>query len=249
MIIPAWPKPDKTYLSATAALEESSPKAFEFNPLAFSTAQTELGPDFRVARFSPGRFANMIQKNNLGRHALQVIREESTSSFILNLDPDGSATVCRGWRYLFFNDGPQVHTTEHIREQMGYRGGWASRDGWIQVDLLLDDRVCSRVGQYSQLIPNHAPKWHLRCLPVESIGQPAPATPFLVCQSTNVQPIFGEDEPHLVAGILPGLWLVLGAGNGLKIKIENNPDDQNSPAIQVESLPDPVRIDSWEQSF
>jgi len=88
--------------------------------------------------FSPGRFANLIQKNSLTRHNLQVFRSESTAAFILTLDADGSAALCRGWRSLSSNDGPQIHTLEHIREQIGYRGHWNAADGRIEVVLSLD---------------------------------------------------------------------------------------------------------------
>lgn len=212
--------------------------------------QIDLGPGLEVTRLTPGRFANVIQKNKKARHALQVIREETTSSFVLDLKPDGSATVCRGWRYLFFNDGPQVHTSEHIREQLGYRGRWDRHGWWVHIDLALDDAVCPRVGQYSQLVPNHAHEWHLRGLPIEPRDHSVLPMPGLACQSTNADPVFGEDEPHVVAGILPGRWLVLGAGNGLRIKLEaNSVNGGEPPAIRVEVSPDLVPINAWEQSF
>lgn len=212
--------------------------------------QIDLGPGASVTPLTPGRFANAIQKNTFATHALQVIREDATSSLILNLKPDGSATVCRGWRYLFFNDGPEVHTSDHIREQLGYSGRWKRTDEWVQVDVTLDDGVCPRVGQYSHLAPNHSPEWHLRCLPIEPREHPLLTTPVLACQPINVEPVFGEDEPHVVAGILPGRWLVLGAGNGLRIKVTaNSVGGEETPTVQVEYSPDLIRTDAWEHSF
>ena len=213
-------------------------------------SQIDLGPGVEVTRLTPGRFANAIQKNVQGRHALQVVREDMTSSFILSLEPDGSATVCRGWRYLSFNDGPQVHTSEQIREQLGYRGGWHQKGWWMILDLTLDDTVCLRVGEYSHLIPTHASGWHLRCLPVSPKNHPLLARPALACQSLDPQSVFGEDEPHLVAGILPGRWIVLGGGNGLRIKVEaNSVGEGELPVLRAEDSEEPLREDAWEHSF
>ncbi|HXQ70219.1 MAG TPA: hypothetical protein VN844_07010 [Pyrinomonadaceae bacterium] len=214
----------------------------------FDDPEFDRGPGLEVTSFTPGRFANAIQKNRIDRHALQAIREEATSSFVMDLMPDGSATLCRGWRYLFFNDGPEVHTMVHIREQLGYSGQWQSRGQWVQVDLTLDESVCERVGEYTNLVPNHASDWHLRCLPVAPTEQTIISTPSLVCKTTNVDPLFGEDEPHVVDGILPGSWIVLGAGNGLRIKWESV-TESGPTSIQVEALATPLPTNAWEQAF
>jgi hypothetical protein len=217
---------------------------------ALPVSQIDLGPNLEVVPPSPGRFANLIQRTNNTRHALQVIREDMTSSFVLNLEPNGSATVCRGWRYLFFNDGPQVHTMEHIREQLGYRGRWEFKDAWVHLEIKLDDSVCARVGEYSQLVPRHSHEWYMRCLRIVPMEHPRLATPILACQTTNAEPVFGEDEPHIVAGILAGRWIVLGAGNGLKIRLESSfLTGGESPAIRVEVSPDPIPADGWQESF
>ena len=208
----------------------------------------DVGPGLEVTSFTPGRFANAIQKNRIDRHALQAIREVATSSVVMELMPDGSVTLCRGWRYQFFNDGPEVHTMEHIREQLGYRGHWQSRGHWVHVDLTLDESVCARVGQYTQLVPNHDSDWHLRCLPIAPKEQTTLTMPALICKSTNVDPVFGEDEPHIVAGIIPGQWIVLGTGNGLRIKWESVTEGEPN-SIQVEPLAAPLPTDAWEQAF
>jgi hypothetical protein len=106
-------------LAAASRSADTNASATETEPSALAKLQIDLGPGLEVTTLTPGRFANAIQQNTNARHALQVIREDMTSAFILHLEPDGSATVRRGWRYVFFNDGPQVHTSEHIREQLG----------------------------------------------------------------------------------------------------------------------------------
>lgn len=222
----------------------------QFNGPDAEGLQADLGPGLRVTTLLPGRFANAIQKNLFALHALQVIRDETTSAFVMSLEPDGSATVCRGWRYLSFNDGPEIHTSEHIREQLGYRGRWQSRGDWVYVEVTLDDTVCPRVASYSHLIPRHAAAWHLRCLPITPEGHPVLTMPALACRFDNVEPVFGEDEPHVVDGILPNRWLVLGAGNGLRIKVTSDvTGEKEFPDVQVEFALEPVRIGAWENSF
>ncbi len=232
-----------------AASPPADANASEPKQSAFAELQIDLGPWLKVTTLTPGRFANEIQKNTNARHALQMIREDTTSSFILNLEPDGSATVCRGWRYLFFNDGPQVHTSEHIREQRGYRGHWQQRGEWVHLDVKLDDSVCPRVEQYSQLIPDHSLEWHLRCLPVIPRNHPMLTTPILACQLTNLEPVFGEDQPHVIPGILPGRWLVLGAGNGLRINVvASSVNGDEMPVVRMEYSPEPVRTNAWQRA-
>jgi len=216
----------------------------------FPDPEPELADGLKASPFAPGRFANAIQKIRNAKHALQVIREDSTSSFVLDLSPDGTATVCRGWRYLFFNDGPRVHTMEHIREQFGYRGFW-DRDGvWVNVKVALDDTVCPAVREYSHLIPNHANAWRLRALAIEPVGHSVLPAPALICQFIENQAIFAEDEPHLVTGLLQGRWIVLGAGDGLRIKLVVNADTgEEVLTLHAADSAERVESDSWEHSF
>jgi hypothetical protein len=195
--------------------ETSPPPTNAAGPaVAGGAPSPDLGDGVQVTRFTPGHFANAVQKNTRAGHAMQQITGDSTSSFVLNLDPDGSATVCRGWRYLYFNDGPEVHTSERIREQLGYRGRWIHRGDGVDFDLRQADGVCARVARYSHLIPDHATQWHLRCFLVAPRPHGALGAPALVCRSSNPEPVFGEDEPHVVEGVLPGPWLILGPGTG-----------------------------------
>lgn len=217
---------------------------------ALTAPQIDLGAGLDATTTGPGRFANVIQRNTYARHALQVIRIDMTSSFVLAVEPDGSATVCRGWRYVFLNDGPKVHTEERIREQLGYRGSWEQRDGRIHLHITLDDSVCPRIGQYSHLVPNHSLEWHLSCLPIMPRDHPTLVTPILVCKSTNLESEFGEEGPHIVSGLVPGRWIVLGTGNGLKIKVEFTSASSEEPSfIRVESSTVPIRDDAWKRSF
>ena len=173
-----------------------------------------------------------------------------TSSFVLRLGPSGSATVCRGWRYLLFNDYSQMRPAEHIREQLGYRRHWKQRNAWIHLDMRLDDNVCPRLGQYTHLVPDHFPKWLLTCLPIIPRNHPNLVTPVLACKSTSMESEFGEQGPHIVPGLIPGRWIVLGEGNGIRIKIKiTSANDEEPSAIQVYPSREPIRADAWEHSF
>lgn len=215
--------------------------------------QEDLSLKFDVTRFDSVRFSNVIQKNYKGTHADQVIREETTSSFILELKSDGTATACKGWRYLFFNSGPQVNETEHIHEQLGYSGKWnrIQNDGWLNLDLFYDDSSCPDIREYSKLIPKHSLQWHLHCLPLILKDHPKIKYPILACQFIDQDKVFGEDEPHLITdNVHQEQWLLLGAGNGLKIKIiSNDLNNENMQTVQIDLAPERVTTDDWKQSF
>jgi hypothetical protein len=207
-----------------------------------------LGPDFVPARLVPGRFSSAVQKTNLFVHAEQVVREDLTSSFVLKMETDGSATVCRGWRWLFNNDGPEVHSREHLREQLGYRGRWEKKGDWAELDLELDDGVCPNVAEYSHMVPNHATRWQLRCVAAFAPGHPAITVPLLVCRLGDGEPAFGEDAPHVVDGVADSRFIPLGGGNGLRIRLDKKGRDEPSRLV-VTTSDDLVQPNSWQKSF
>lgn len=211
---------------------------------------SDLGA-FALAPFTPGRFAAAVQRTAMQTHGLQVARDDMTSSFILDLRHNGSATLCRGWRYLSSNDGPEVHSIEHIREQLGYSGTWVERDGWIQLDLHFDDDYCPRIGEYTNLVPEHDSDWHLQCLPLSPPTDLGLVGAILACRLHWSEPRFGEDQPHTISGLLPGNWIILGGGKGLRIRRDapytTASADEDAPMIWNSS--DPVLPNSWQQSF
>lgn len=209
-----------------------------------------LGPDIRITTLTPGRFSNVIGRNTNFMHSLQQIRENETSSLTLDLRANGCCTLTRGWRYLFFNEGPDMHNSEKIREQLGYRGHWKQQGAWINLDITQDDSVCPRVGEYSGLVPNHSPEWRLRCLPIAPKDHPVLSMPVLICQLSNNEPVFGEDAPHVVGSVLPGWWIVLGQGNGLRIEVETDPINvENAPVVRINNAAEQVQTNAWERSF
>lgn len=208
--------------------------------------------DLEIIPFSSGRFVNAIQSNKAFTHAMQLVREETTSSFVLNLLPNGTATLCRGWRYLFFNNGPNINASEHIREQLGYSGSWAKNNEWIEVSLKLDQEVCQTVQEYTQLVPNHSNKWSLRCLPILIKNHSTLTNPVLICQLDQFNDTFGEGLPHSIADILfEGRWIILGTTNGILMKIDedkmNNSNQSGVTSINI--APSALKENAWELSF
>jgi hypothetical protein len=187
---------------------------------------------FASAPFSPGRYENTLLRTTDATHALQHIREETASSFVLEMTPDGGATLCRQWRYISTNRGPAVQTEERIREQLGYRGRWRRAGDEVHVELERDDTVCPRIGEYLELVPRHADRWELVCIPVVGVDEPGLAgAAMLLCPSPFPSPRFGEDEPHLVGGVIlegdgrdpgPHRWIVLAADGGVRIRAERS---------------------------
>ncbi|PSK93426.1 hypothetical protein [Taibaiella chishuiensis] len=218
-----------------------------------AAVKQEIAAAFEDRAFNAGRFANALQREDKSKHALQVIQETTTSSFVLALNADGTATVCRGWQYLGFNSGPEVNQSERIREQLGYRGFWHRNpdDGWVDIDLSLDDRVCDSIGEYSNLVPRHAAKWQLRCFPFLLKGMPGMEEPLLACRMVNGGPDFGEGEPHTVFDpATQQYWLLLGAENGIRIKTGTTGDGKDSlPGIQVTQADSLLSAEAWRYPF
>ncbi|HRC58376.1 MAG TPA: hypothetical protein PKU97_20780, partial [Kofleriaceae bacterium] len=146
-----------------------------------------LGEGFSPAAFSAGRFAVAISRKLHGTHALQVLAEDSTSSLVLELAADGTATACRGWRYLFRNDGPEVQTEDRYREQQGYRGRYVVVDGVAELELASDGQVCAPIFE-GALGLARAPKLTLRCVLAIPAGGRLPAAPVLLCQAPGTPP-------------------------------------------------------------
>ena len=204
-----------------------------------------------VLSVESGHFSNVVQKNHLAIHALQVIREDTTSSFILDLLSSGIARACRGWRYLFSNDGPEIHNNEQINEQLGYLGKWSENNGWVEIVLNFEEDECQHFGEYSHLIPNHYAQWQLRCLQLVLKDHPKFHRPILVGQFIGMSKVFGEDHPHLICDDPSNnCWLVLGTGNGIRIKEQSRDDNSHKLTdIEVEYSTVQLQSDAWKSSF
>jgi hypothetical protein len=208
-----------------------------------------LGPGFTPTAFAPGRYATAIQRTMHGTHALQVLSEDSTAAFMLELAADGTATACRGWRYEFRNNGPQVRTADHYREQQGYRGHYTVNGGIAEVALERDDTVCPHVFE-GELALARAPRVTLRCVVATPAASTTLVVPVLLCQPSAGKPL--ELEPHMVESIAPAGWFVLGSGSGLRVWTTGRPPGaQAGEDVKVTLKPadPPLTTSVWEQAF
>lgn len=211
--------------------------------------QIALGPGFAPVAFVPGRYATAIQRTMHGTHELQVLNEDSTSVFALELAADGTATACRGWRYVFRNDGPEVQTEDNYREQQGYRGRYAMVDGVAAVELALDNTVCKHVFE-GALTLARAPQLKLRCVLAEPQGAHRLAAPVLLCRSSDGQP--AELDAPVVEQLAPAGWFVLGSGNGLRVWVTGRPpgaQEGEDVKVRSQAADAPLRTDAWEHPF
>lgn len=207
----------------------------------------------KVLPFKPGRFAHAIQVNKLSGHAAQLVRETTTSSFVLDLQPNGTTTLCRGWRYIFTNDGALGNNSgDHIEEQLSYQGTWQQEGAWIQVELArTPSKGCEEIGKYTNLVPKHADHWRLSCIPVEVSSPDNPPTPLLVCKLDQYQNLFGEGAPHSMENQqFQGEWIVLGAGNGVRLKVVDNQFPEQAPVeFSAVGAEQEIGVGAWRESF
>jgi hypothetical protein len=214
--------------------------------------------DLQPLAFALGRYASVIQRSAHGTHGLQVLHEDSTASFVLDLRADGRAEACRGWRYVFTNDGPEIHTDERFREQQGYRGTYARGDGFVDIVLHVDDRVCPAVRDNAGHAPRRSSAMTLRCvLAIPRTGAPLPS-PVLLCRWLSPTPPTPEAAAYVVPGFESGDGdgnegrMVLGSGNGLRIAVTGRPAGARAgdgTAVHIDAAPAPLLVDAWEHPF
>ncbi len=209
----------------------------------------EFDHGFAAAAFAPGRYATAIQRTMHGTHALQVLNEDSTSSFVLNLAADGTATACRGWRYLFRNNGPQVNTEDGYREQQGYSGRYAVVNGVAELTLKLDNTVCPHVFE-GALALVRTPNIEMQCVLATPSGHGELSAPVLLCRSADGKPV--ELEPYIVEKFAPAGWFALGSGSGLRVWLTGRPPGAqagDATEAKVKLASELVGENAWEQAF
>jgi len=212
----------------------------------------ELGEAFAPRAFAAGRFAVAVQRTLHGTHALQVLGEDSTSSLVLELGSEGTATACRGWQYLFRNDGPEVQTEDRYREQQGYRGRYTVVDGVAEVELKLDGQVCPPIFE-GALSLARASTLKLRCVmaqPSQPLGGQLSTAPVLLCQSLGGPA--PELEPYQAAPLTPEGWFVLGTGHGLRISVTGRPSgaqEGEAQRVSARAAEAPLEAGVWEHPF
>lgn len=172
--------------------------------------------------FLPGRFANRMTRTGAGRHSANFVRETLSSTFVLTLTEAGEARLCRSWRYLSANAGPDVDVEENLHERFGYRGLWRPLGDDVEITLERDDGICPPLALYTRLVPRHERSWRLSCSAFAAPGHPWLPAEFLACR-LHERPQFGEDQPHALTLPGGGGAILLGRDNGLVIEASYDP--------------------------
>lgn len=208
----------------------------------------DLGPAFAPIEFAPGRYAVAIQLSRRGTHARNRVRESSTMSLVLELTADGAATACRGWDYAMANDGPTVQTEDRFREQQGFRGRYQVRDGIAEAELTADDDVCAKVAEYAKGVPRRSSTMKLRCV-LASPREGSVPGPVLLCDWRDATT--PEVEAFRIREVAAKPWMLLGGGNGLRIKVTGAPPKLigDPPRATVEPAPAPIDAGAWQHPF
>jgi hypothetical protein len=238
------PPPSDRPLASSASSIDAPPM-----PPPAPAPDVDLGPDLTPIAFAPGHYASLIQVSARGTHAMQVVRESSTASFVLDLAADGTATACRGWRYEMTNDGPEVHTEDHQEVQQGYAGTYTLAAGVATISLAPSAAPCAAHNAYREFT---AEPLSLRAvLATPHAGSTLPS-PTLVLQWLSPAPRTNPGAHH-IPGAAPAGWFVLGSGNGVRAKLTGAPASPNirgaPPATVIDTAPAAVAPDSWKQAF
>lgn len=191
-----------------------------------------------------------------------------SSSVVLNLEADGGATACRGRRWhsvVVSNDGEGKPDVTQYEEQQGLRGRWAKRGSWMDIALKIDDSVCAPIRRGAQGEPM---PWRLECVKVApsspsgsdaAARDVAPTLPVLAC--------FHEELgwPHDLGYVLDspfglargdgfdarrkGGWLLLGEGDGVRIRDTRFGGLHPTPVRTWERSPHAVAFDEWSRGI
>jgi hypothetical protein len=201
---------------------------------------------FTVLPFAPGRYGTLIRRSLAGTHDSQLLVEVSTAVFVLELSADGGATACRGWRYRFTSDGPDIQTEEHFREQRGYRGTYRASGNGVDIDMTVDEGVCSESDNVGHS-GTRAARIKLHCVLVRPRrSSPIPA-PMMLCQWTDPGAV--EVAAHLLPQLVPGEWMLLGARAGVIVKVVGRPEgaqEGDPTGLEVIAASERSELDAWE---
>jgi hypothetical protein len=201
------------------------------------------------AGFEPGRFACLVRKSGQGRHGMQVVRDQNTSSLVLDLDTGGGARLCRGWRRIAFQDGPDFASQDGLEIQLGYSGRWLPVDEGVVLELERDDSVCEPVMVRTGPVAEFSRIWRLRCTSHILSGEGMARVVILACRLESPAPASAEDWPHLVPLLPEDPCAILGAGNGLEFTVHYDPVAGTPACVDSISTPaEPIGEDAWRQS-
>lgn len=211
----------------------------------------------------PGRYAMALKGHEDGGCSQSSFSSSLSSSVVLDLTSDGQATSCRGrsWHSVVSSRGEasRPDVTEYV-EQQGLRGRWTRRDKWIDVTLQNDDSVCAPVRRGPS--PPARP-WKLECVVIKPQPTPAagprdeslPPVPVLACfheelgwphdLGYTLDPPFGMAHGDGWDSRRKGGWLMLAAGNGVRITESRFGGLNPPPDRKWELASSPIKADAW----
>lgn len=189
---------------------------------------------------SLGRFALSMRWHQYSSCSQSWDDTSVRTSFVLELGGGGVATACRGKRM----DSAGPGYSQAMEEQQGFRGRWVREGEELDVWLELDAEACPQRRGYTNREPQ---RWHLSCreLPPRA-GWPLPGK-VLGCRF--VDRAYTEELGYTVS--LPGLegeWMLLGAGDGLRVEYDGD-EFSYEPKLEVTWSPRPVLADEWTRPF
>jgi hypothetical protein len=161
----------------------------------------------RVSSLGAGRYAMLLEGEERGGCSMSNFFSASRASIVLSLDDDGSATGCRGRRWISTVESnmplgetdPHPDVTELV-EQQGMRGTWRTSGDALRIDLALDDSVCPRSRNAAS---EDARPWSIECVAVAP-SQPS-RPPRATKPSDAIEPPFPALACHLLGFDDPGL--------------------------------------------
>ena len=195
---------------------------------------------------APGRYAGTLRIQAEGGCSESWAWVDARASVVLDLDPHGGATGCRGLDYKHEIGAQGEDTGErHDRlEQQGLRGTWRADGEWLALDLSPDDRICSPVRTMSpgSGAEEKPPAWHLRCLIIDPIAAAELPGRTLLCRFET--PLYVDEVGYTTTvSSVPGDWIVLGPGPGIDVKVTEWALYQRDTTYTAAAAP--IVFDSW----
>lgn len=173
-----------------------------------------------------GRYAGEVQYTESTHCSQSWAQFASTAALVLELRADLSVTACRGITHQH-TGGSWDESPQHLegRLQQGMSGRWRRDGRWVELHLAPDDRVCAPVRAGAAV--DRGDRWSLRCTGLVIEGHAEPSV--LGCQLAADQDDRGLG--YAVAGVLPGAWIVMGAGTGVTVRAASGDFASGPPTI------------------
>jgi hypothetical protein len=187
----------------------------------------------------------LIERNMAGAHARQHVTHRSFASLVVELEKDGKATACLGWRHAQTVDEPPQDRRFSV--QQGFAGAHAVRDGRVEVALEPDQAVCPEVRK--DQAPPRKDAMSLRCVLARPRGHAHLTAPVLLCEWREADSFTLYD--FTADGLGPDRWVVLGSGNGLRARVTGHAISTDGAPVKVvaETPSEPIAPDAWDRAL